>query len=287
MRITIGIIVRTERLNRPILLGFFKMIILDSLTKIYGDVGNPDNRLVAVDHVNLTIPSGQLVGYLGPNGAGKSTTVKMLTGTLTPTQGRAEIYGLDIQRDNLEVKRMIGYVPDSGAVYETLTGSEYLQMVGRLYGLDDALIRNRITKFGDFFELGQETLNRKLLSAYSKGMRQKVVISAALIHNPRVIFFDEPLNGLDASTQLMFKTLIKNLAAEGKTIFYCSHMLDVVERTCDRIVIIDHGRVVADGTLAELQASSGEGSLERIFNKLTAHTDLEERAEEFSKTFSF
>jgi ABC-2 type transport system ATP-binding protein len=267
---------------------FFLMIILDNLTKIYGDPNSSNNSgLVAVDNVSLTIPSGQLVGYLGPNGAGKSTTVKMLTGTLAPTSGRAEIYGLDIQGDNIEVKRSIGYVPDSGAVYETLTGREYLQMVGRLYSLDDALIANRIVKFGDFFELSQETLNRKLLSAYSKGMRQKVVISAALIHNPRVIFFDEPLNGLDASTQLMFKTLIKNLAAEGKTIFYCSHILDVVERTCDRIVIIDHGRVVADGTLAQLQVSSGEGSLERIFNKLTAHTDLEERAEEFSKTFSF
>jgi ABC-2 type transport system ATP-binding protein len=276
-------------LQKPVFTGIFLiMIILDKLTKIYGSPDDSDpNRLVAVDGVSLTIPSGQLVGYLGPNGAGKSTTVKMLTGTLAPTSGRAEIYGLDIQRDNIEVKRSIGYVPDSGAVFETLTGSEYLQMVGRLYGLDDTLIGNRIAKFGDFFELGQETLRRKLLSAYSKGMRQKVVISAALIHNPRVIFFDEPLNGLDASTQLMFKTLIKNLAAEGKTIFYCSHILDVVERTCDRIVIIDHGRVVADGTLAELQVSSGEGSLERIFNKLTAHTDLEERAEEFSKTFSF
>jgi ABC-2 type transport system ATP-binding protein len=261
------------------------MITLDKLTKIFGDPNR--DALVAVNEVSLTIPSGQLVGYLGPNGAGKSTTVKMLTGTLAPTSGRAEIYGLDSQRDNLEMKRLIGYVPDSGAVYETLTGSEYLQMVGRLYGLDEALIRRRIEKFGDFFELDADTLSRKLLSAYSKGMRQKVVISAALIHNPRVIFFDEPLNGLDASTQLMFKTLIKNLAAEGKTIFYCSHILDVVERTCDRIIIIDHGQVVADGTLAELQASSGEGSLERIFNKLTAHTNLEERAEEFSKTFSF
>src|SRR4030095_8472922 len=164
---------------------------------------------------------------------------------------------------------------------------EYLEMVGRLYGMDDAVIKDRIVKFGDFFELARDTLDHKLLSAYSKGMRQKVVISAALIHNPRVIFFDEPLNGLDASTQLMFKTLIKNLAAEGKTIFYCSHILDVVERTCDRIVIIDQGQVVADGTLAQLKASSGEGALERIFNKLTAHTGLEERAEEFSRTFAF
>jgi ABC-2 type transport system ATP-binding protein len=243
--------------------------------------------MTAVDHVSLTIPSGQLVGYLGPNGAGKSTTVKMLTGMMSPSYGRAEIDGLDTERDNIALKRIVGYVPESGAVYESLTGREYLEMVGRLYGLDEAVIGDRISKFGDFFELAPETLNRKLLSAYSKGMRQKVVISAGLIHNPRVIFFDEPLNGLDASTQLMFKTLIKNLAAEGKTIFYCSHILDVVERTCDRIVIIDHGRIVADGTLAELQAASGEGSLERIFNKLTAHTDLEERAEEFSKTFSF
>jgi len=256
------------------------MIVLDQLTKIYDSTN-------AVDHINLVIPSGQLVGYLGPNGAGKSTTVKMLTGMIAPSAGRAEIHGLDVQRQSLEVKRLIGYVPESGAVYETLTGREYLEMVGRLYGLDDAVIRDRIGKFGDFFELSRDTIERKPLATYSKGMRQKVVISAALIHNPRVIFFDEPLNGLDASTQLMFKTLIKSLAAEGKTILYCSHILDVVERTCDRIVIIDHGRVVADGTLAELQAASGEGSLERIFNKLTAHTDLEERAEEFSKTFSF
>lgn len=256
------------------------MITLDNLTKAYGD-------MIAVDRVSLQIPSGQLIGYLGPNGAGKSTTVKMLTGMMAPSSGRAEIDGLDTERDTIALKRIIGYVPESGAVYETLTGREYLEMVGRLYGLEETVIKNRISKVGDFFELGPETLARKLLSAYSKGMRQKVVISAALIHNPRVIFFDEPLNGLDASTQLMFKTLIKNLAAEGKTIFYCSHMLDVVERTCDRIVIIDHGRIVADGTLAELQATSGEGSLERIFNKLTAHTDLEERAEEFSKTFSF
>src|ERR1044071_1673573 len=256
------------------------MIILDNLTKIY-------HPTTAVDHISLVIPSGQLVGYLGPNGAGKSTTVKMLTGMIAPTGGRAGIYGLDIQRNNIEIKRMIGYVPESGALYETLTGREYLEMIGRLYGLDDRVIKDRIVKFSDFFELSPDTIDRKLLSAYSKGMRQKVVISAALIHNPRVIFFDEPLNGLDASTQLMFKTLIKYLAAEGKTIFYCSHILDVVERTCDRIIIIDHGRVVADGTLAQLQASSGEGSLERIFNKLTAHTDLEGRAEEFSKTFSF
>ena len=256
------------------------MIVLDNLTKRYGDK-------VAVEGVSLNIPSGQLVGYLGPNGAGKSTTVKMLTGMVAPTSGRAEIYGLDITKDILDIKRMIGYVPESGAVYETLSAREYLEMVGRLYGLDDRIIHDRIAKFGDFFEIDQDTLTRKLLSAYSKGMRQKVVISAALIHNPRVIFFDEPLNGLDASTQLMFKTLIKNLAAEGKTIFYCSHMLDIVERTCDRIVIIDNGRVVADGTLTELQATSGEGSLERIFNKLTSHTNLEERAEEFSKTFTF
>jgi ABC-2 type transport system ATP-binding protein len=211
----------------------------------------------------------------------------MLTGMIAPTAGRAEICGLDLHRDSMAIKRIIGYVPESGAVFESLTGAEYLRMVGRLYGLSDAVIEDRIGKFGDFFELDRDTLDNKLLSAYSKGMRQKAVISAALIHNPRVIFFDEPLNGLDASTQLMFKTLIRNLAAEGKTIFYCSHIMDVVERTCDRIVIIDHGRIVADGTLAELQQAIGEESLEKIFNKLTAHADVEERAEEFSKTFSF
>jgi len=145
------------------------MILLDQLTKTYGET-------LAVDHVSLTVPSGQLVGYLGPNGAGKSTTVKMLTGMMSPTSGRAEIYGLDTQQDNTEVKRITGYVPESGAVYETLTGREYLEMVGRLYGMDDAVIKGRILKFADFFELSADTLNRKLLSAYSKGMRQKVVI---------------------------------------------------------------------------------------------------------------
>jgi len=256
------------------------MITLDNLTKVYAST-------IAVDRVSLTIPAGQLVGYLGPNGAGKSTTVKMLIGMLTPTSGSASINGLDIQRDSLEVKRIIGYVPESGAVFESLTGREYLEMVGRLYTIDESTMMKRVKNFAEFFELDSSTLDRKTLSAYSRGMRQKIVISAALIHNPLVIFFDEPLSGLDASTQLMFKTLIRNLAAEGKTILYCSHILDVVERTCDRIVIIDHGRVAADGTLAELQASSGEGSLERIFNKLTAHTDIEERAEEFSRTFRF
>jgi len=256
------------------------MIKLENLTKDYGT-----HR--AVGGVNLEVPSGQLIGYLGPNGAGKSTTVKMLTGMMAPTSGRAEVCGFDTMRDNIEVKRIIGYVPESGAVYETLTGREYLEMVGRLYGLKEKLIQERVEKFGDFFELGEDTLGGMQLSAYSKGMKQKIVISAALIHNPRVIFFDEPLNGLDASTQLMFKTLIKNLAAEGKTIFYCSHVLDVVERTCERIVIIDHGVVVADGTLVELQALSGEGSLEQIFNKLTSHLNVEERAEEFSRSFGF
>jgi ABC-2 type transport system ATP-binding protein len=255
------------------------MIVLEHLTKTYGSTP-------AVNNVSLAIPSGQLVGYLGPNGAGKTTTVKMLTGMLAPTSGHARVCGLDTVSDAVEVKRITGYVPESGAVFESMTGTEYLEMVGRLYSLDDSVIRTRIEKFANFFDLSTETLDDKLLSAYSKGMRQKVVISAALIHNPRVIFFDEPLNGLDAAMQLMFKTLIKNLAAEGKTILYCSHILDVVERTCDRIVIIDRGVVVADGTLSELQASSGEGSLERIFNKLTTHENLEERAEEFSKIFT-
>src|SRR5215216_8001980 len=137
------------------------MIVLDNLTKLYGSI-------LAVDHISITIPSGQLVGYLWPNGAGKTTTVKMLTGMVTPSSGTAQIYGLDIERDSLEVKRMIGYVPESGAVYESLTGREYLTMVGRLYGLDDALIKDRTGKFSDFFELDMDTVSRKLLSAYSK-----------------------------------------------------------------------------------------------------------------------
>jgi ABC-2 type transport system ATP-binding protein len=255
------------------------MIEIQGLRKSFG-------QQEAVRGIDLVIPTGQLVGLLGPNGAGKSTTVRMLTGMLAPTAGTARIFGSDVRENPLEVKRIVGYVPESGAVFETLTGWEYLNLVASLHLLDETEARARIRGFGEFFDLTEETLRSKTLSAYSKGMRQKVVIAAALLHHPRVIFFDEPLNGLDANAALSFKTLITTLAREGKTIVYCSHILDVVERVAERVVIIHEGRIIADGSVAELEARTGEGSLERVFNKLTATENLLARAEEFARVLS-
>src|SRR5262245_42898027 len=252
------------------------MIRLRGLAKRYGDTE-------AVRGLDLDIPTGQLLGLLGPNGAGKSTTVKMLTGMLVPTAGTADVFGHDIVRDAVQVKRIVGYVPESGAVFSTLTGWEYLELVAALHQLPVAETAARVRRFAEFFELTEDTLRREQLSAYSKGMRQKVVITAALLHNPKAVFFDEPLNGLDANATLAFKTLITSLARDGKTIVYCSHLLDVVERVCERIVIVREGRVIADGSLAALQERTGETSLERIFNELTATEDLTARAEQFAR----
>ncbi|MGH7740963.1 MAG: ABC transporter ATP-binding protein [Candidatus Eiseniibacteriota bacterium] len=254
------------------------MIRIENLTKRFGDQE-------AVRGISLEIQAGQLVGLLGPNGAGKSTTLRMLTGMLAPTSGRAEVCGFDILTQSLEIKRNVGYVPESGAVFEALTAWEYLTFVAALYHLPREQASERIMQFARFFEI-ESSLREKPLSAYSKGMRQKVVITSALLHNPRVVFLDEPLNGLDANATLSLKTLITSLAREGKTIVYCSHILDVVERMCERVVIIHEGRIVADGTVLELQQRTGEGSLERAFNQLTATENLLARAEEFARVLS-
>jgi len=255
------------------------MIELRNLTKEFG-------AQVAVRGLNLEIPPGQLVGLLGPNGAGKSTTIKMLTGMLLPTSGSARVGGFDVVEEALNVKRLTGYVPETGAVFEALTGWEYLQLVAALYHIPEDEAIARIERFGQFFDLTTSTLREKQLSAYSKGMRQKVVITAALLHNPKVVFFDEPLNGLDANAALSLKTLITSLAREGKTIVYCSHILDVVERICERVVIIHQGEIVADGTVPQLQEQTGEKSLEQVFNKLTATENLLARAEEFARALT-
>ena len=254
------------------------MISVQQLTKRFG-------TQVAVADLTFEIPAGQIVGFLGPNGAGKSTTLKMLTGMLTPTSGTATVCGFDLLREPIEVKRNVGFVPESGAVFESLTGLEYLEMVAALYSIPQAAARARIEQFISFFDLSFATLTDKLLGAYSKGMRRKVVITAALLHNPPVVFFDEPLDGLDANAAVGFKALIQTLAKEGRTIVYSSHILDVVERVCDRVIIIDKGQLLLDGRPDELVASSGAGTLEKLFTQLTGGAELERRAEDFAKTF--
>ena len=254
------------------------MISLHNLTKAFAGT-------LAVDRLSLEIQAGQIVGFLGPNGAGKSTTLKMLTGMLRPTGGTAVIAGHDLLTDPLAVKRSVGFVPESGALYESLTGLEYLRMVAALYGLGSAQADHRIREFIQFFELTWDTLTDKLLGAYSKGMRRKTVIISALLHNPPVIFFDEPLDGLDANAAVGFKALIQTLAKQGRTVVYSSHILDVVERVCDRVVIINQGRLVLDGAPEALSAAHGGLPLEEIFTSLTGGSQLRERAEAFAKTF--
>ena len=254
------------------------MIVLQGLTKRFG-------TRIAVDNLSFAVPAGQIVGFLGPNGAGKSTTLKMLTGVLEPSEGTATVGGFDLRRDVMEVKRHVGFVPESGAVFESLTGLEYLEMVAALYGIPARAARERIEQFIAFFDLGFDTLTDKLLGAYSKGMRRKVVITASLLHNPPVVLFDEPLEGLDANAQVGFKTLIQTLARAGKTIVYSSHILDVVERVCDRVIIINDGRLLVDGAPEALVAEHQSGTLERLFTQLTGGTELEQRAADFARTF--
>src|ERR1700761_7870931 len=254
------------------------MISAQQLTKRFG-------AQIAVSALSFEIPTGQIVGFLGPNGAGKSTTLRMLTGMTKPTSGSATICGFDLEREPIEVKKRVGFVPDSGAVFESLTGLEYLEMVAALYGIASEPARARIRQFITFFDLSFETLTDKLLGAYSKGMRRKVVITAALLHNPPVVFFDEPLDGLDANAAVGFKTLIQTLAKEGKTIVYSSHILDVVERMCDRVIIIDKGVLRVDGAPEQLVAAHNSGTLERLFTELTGGRELEKRAQDFAKTF--
>ena len=254
------------------------MIRLDRLTKRFGDH-------LAVDGLSFEVPVGQIVGFLGPNGAGKTTTLRMLTGMLDPTDGQASVCGFDLRSQSLEVKRRVGFVPESGAVFESLTGLEYLEMVASLYGIPRQSALSRIEQFTAFFDLGMDVLTEKLLGAYSKGMRRKVVITAALLHNPTVVFFDEPLDGLDANAAVGFKALIQTLAAEGKTIVYSSHILDVVERVCHRVIIIDKGKLLVDGSPEELVAAHSAGTLEKLFTQLTGGAEMENRAERFARTF--
>ena len=249
-------------------------ITVDNLTRSFGESN-------AVDHISFSVPRGQICGYLGPNGAGKTTTVKILTGMIKPTEGSAQIAGIDISKEAIQVKKLIGYVPESGALYENLTPYEYLIMIGSLYHMTERMLHDKINEFLRIFKLSDVKNDR--MNTFSKGMRQKVVISAAFLHNPDVIFFDEPLNGLDAGSALLLKELIRRLADQGKTIFYCSHILEVVEKICDRVIIIDEGKIVADGSIDELQNLTKQSSLEDIFSQVTDSEDMIEIAKAFSK----
>lgn len=231
--------------------------------------------------INLDAYAGQVIGYIGPNGAGKSTTVKILCGLLTDYEGEVSIKGKDVKKETIEVKKLIGYVPELAELYDVLTPMEYLQFTGALYGMEEQLCHDRIQRMMAAFGLSENINDR--MDSFSKGMRQKVLLASGLLHNPDIIILDEPLSGLDANSVIIIKDLISRLARDGKTIFYCSHMMDVVEKVSHRIVLIDEGRVVADGSFEELRQQQGNHTLEQIFASLTSNEALSNSADELLK----
>ncbi|AEB76023.1 ABC transporter ATP-binding protein [Clostridium botulinum] len=230
--------------------------------------------------INLEINKGEIIGYIGPNGAGKSTTVKIILGLLKGYQGNIVLFGKEISQNDTEYKKRIGYVPEVTDFYDVLTAKEYLTFIGELYGLDYEKTLSRSEKLMDILGIGNMFNTR--LSSYSKGMRQKISIIASLLHNPDILFLDEPLSGLDANSVMIIKEVLALLASEGKTIFYSSHIMDVVEKISNRIILLNDGNIVADGTFEELKKSSSENSLENIFNDLTGFTDHKSIAESFT-----
>lgn len=225
----------------------------------------------AVRDVSFELREGDICGYIGPNGAGKTTTVKMLAGIIPPDEGAIRIAGIDVAERPGEIKPLYGYVPENGTVYESLSANEYLRFAGRMHGLDDALIGGRAAVLLEYFDILKDADN--IMSGYSKGMKQKVLLCAAMIHQPDIYFFDEPLNGLDAQATLLFKELVKQVAARGNTVLYCSHQLDTVERLCTTIIVVQNGGIVAEGSIAELRALTQQESLDEVFSSLTGAED--------------
>ncbi|HEU4569501.1 MAG TPA: ABC transporter ATP-binding protein [Gemmatimonadales bacterium] len=243
------------------------MIRLTDLSKRYGS-------FTAVDHISLEVPRGQLFGFLGPNGAGKTTTLRMIAGILQPTTGTVEVAGHDIQRDPRAAKARLGFIPDRPYVYEKLTGAEFLRFVAGLYEQGGPEVERRMDELFDLFELTD--WKDQLVEKYSHGMRQKLIISSALVHRPDVIVVDEPMVGLDPKGQSFLKDLFRQFCDRGGTVLMSTHTLEIAEAVCDRIAIIQRGTLAAVGTMAEIrQQTEGHGqSLEQVFLKLTGGAEL-------------
>ncbi|MGO4880839.1 MAG: ABC transporter ATP-binding protein [Bryobacteraceae bacterium] len=225
------------------------------------------DRGEVLHRISFALHAGEVVGLLGPNGAGKTTTIKIIAGILAATSGAVSVTGFPLPERAVDVKQRIGYVPEAAVLFESLTGQEFLELSGRLHGVEEATLQSRIACTLETFGLSSDRVSR--LDTYSKGMRQKILIAAALLHNPDLILLDEPLSGLDVNASIMIKDLIAALAAAGKTILYSSHVLDVVEKVCDRVLIVNKGNLIADSTPDELKASTSQATLEEVFRKLT------------------
>ncbi len=236
------------------------MIEIQNVSKRYAR-GN-----LAVNNISFTVPDGEIFGFLGPNGAGKTTTIKMIVGLLQQNEGRILVNGTDTLEDPMTVKSQLAYVPDNPVLYEKLRGTEYLEFVADMFRMDQATRTEKIEEYATLFSL-QDDLN-DMIGTYSHGMQQKLALIAALIHEPEVFILDEPMVGLDPKSSFLLKEHMRQRCDEGKTVFFSTHVLDVAERICDRIAIINKGEIIAIGTMEELRASH-EGTLERIFLEIT------------------
>ena len=238
-----------------------------------------------VNHVNFTVRPGEITGYLGPNGSGKSTTVKMMTGLLHPTGGQILFNGVNIRVEPTAFKQRLGYVPEEPNLYGYLTGLEYLQLAGGLRGLPEDGVRKKADELLELLSL--RDARWVPISAYSKGMKQRVLIAAALLHDPDVLIFDEAQSGLDIANSLLFRHLLRKLAARGKTILYISHVLELVEKVCEHIVVIYRGRIVADDSVSRLRDLMQLPNLEEIFTQLVEQHDMEARAAEIASAIAW
>jgi ABC-2 type transport system ATP-binding protein len=254
-----------DSLEVRLLAGRRPMLEARGLTKYYGSV-------LAVQSIDFALQPGQVLGYLGPNGSGKSTTVKMLIGLLEPTSGQVLFHGKNIQHDLVGYRKHLGYVPEEANLYPYLTGLEYLELVGTVRGMSPPRMKGKIDSLLELFSLFPH--RHVALSSYSKGMRQRILLISALMDNPDVLILDEPLSGLDVTSALIFKNLIQSLSARGKTIFYCSHVLEVVEKVCSRLLILRKGQVIASGSTEEVRQRIGQTSLENIFLHLVEDRDV-------------
>lgn len=251
------------------------MIELWQLSKKFGNFH-------AVKEVTLQVPPGEIFGFLGPNGAGKTTTIRMLVGLIKPTSGRALLCGKDIIQEPEEAKSLLGYIPDRPFLYEKLTGLEFLEFIAELHGLDSGRLRQkRVEELLDFFDLKE--WDRELIESYSHGMRQRLILAAALVHYPKVLIVDEPMIGLDPKGGRLVKRLFSELAKSGVAIFMSTHILEIAEVMCQRIAIINEGRVIALGTMPELRekAQTADERLEPLFLKLTGQEEMGRLGEDF------
>lgn len=237
------------------------MLEIKNLTKKFGDK-------VAVDNIDLSVKSGEIYGFLGPNGAGKTTTIKMIVGMLMPDGGSISVDGIDAINDDVEAKRQIAYVPDSPEIYDIMTGRQYLNFIADVFELSDEERNKQIDRYAEVFEM-KDNLD-VMIAGYSHGMKQKIVIMGALIHSPKLLILDEPMVGLDAKSSFRLKEIMRALADDGRTVFFSTHVMEVAENLCDRIGIINRGKIIAVGTLDEIKAAAKDtGSLEKIFLELT------------------